>query len=192
MINAVIFDADGVVICREKYFSERAGLPFEKVNPFFEGVFQRCLVGRADLRIELAKNIKSWGWKGTLDDLLEFWFSGEKKTDDVIMQYVLNLKGKGFKVFLATNNEKYRVEYLLKELDLEKKFDKIYASGYMGYKKPDTTFFRYILNDQNMKPEEVLVWDDDIEHVVSARKLGIQAEIFTSIDYFEERMKKYF
>ncbi len=191
MITAIIFDADGVLIHREKYFSERSGLPLKTVTAFMKGIFQECLIGRADLKEELKKVVKEWEWKGTVDELLDFWFEGEKQMDEKMFQYARQLRKKGIKVFLATNNEKYRVEYLIKELKLNDLFDKVYASAHIGQMKPDVEFFQHILKEQKLQPNQVLFWDDDEENITGAKKAGLHAELFTNISEFEKKMKEY-
>jgi putative hydrolase of the HAD superfamily len=42
-------------------------------------------------------------------------------------------------------------------------------------RKPDAEVFKLILNENNLRPEETLFIDDSLQHVVGARKLGIQA-----------------
>lgn len=74
-----LFDADGVTLQGEGLFTDKAkekGLisSTEKTAPFFKGVFQDCLVGKADLKKELAKVIRDWAGKARLMKLLSFGF----------------------------------------------------------------------------------------------------------------------
>ena len=83
MIKIVIFDVDGVIINREKYFSEKLAERLnlnlkEEVLPFFTGPFQECLMGRKDLKVEIVPWLVKWGWVGTVDTFLDYWFEEEK------------------------------------------------------------------------------------------------------------------
>lgn len=191
MIKAVIFDLDDVIIFREAYFSKRLGLSEEKINKFFGEVFNDCLTGKADLKEELPKVMKDWGWEKSMEELLEFWFSGEKELDEKIIHYIHRLKDHGVKVYIGTNNEKHRINYLNETVGLEKIFHKVYGSYLVGYAKPDPAFYAHIINEQQLDKDEVLFWDDKEENVMSARNFGIHAEIFTTFDRFEEKMKEY-
>lgn len=191
MIKAVIFDLDDVLVFRTAYFSKRLGLSEEKINEFFGGIFQDCLTGKADLKKELPKVLKEWGWEKSMEELLEFWFAGEKELDEKMIHYIHTLKDKGIKVFIGTNNERHRLEYLEREIGLGNIFHKVYGSYLVGYAKPDPEFYAHIINEQNLKKEEVLFWDDKERNVISAKEYGIHGEVFTTFEDFQEKMKKY-
>lgn len=195
MIKAIIFDADGVIIRREKYFSERLeeeyGVPRQKSLEFFNGEFMECLIGKKDLKTVLPKYLKEWGWKKSLEELFEYWFAKEVKRDEELIDYISKLKKLGIKIFIGTNNEKHRTDYLGRHMGLNKFTDKIYASGYVGYAKPDYKFFQHIIDDQDLNKDEVLFWDDDEENVNSARAFGIHAHIYTNFKVFKKKMANY-
>lgn len=125
-IKAVIFDTDGMIIRSERYFSQRFSdefdIPMEKILPFFKNEFQLCLVGKADIKTELKKYIKEWGCKKSADDLLAYWFEYESKTDEKMLESIKVLRNNGIKCYLHTNNEKYRVQYLLDKVGLKNFF----------------------------------------------------------------------
>lgn len=195
MIRAIIFDADGVIIHGEKYFSERLqdeyGIPREKSLEFFNGEFLECLIGKKDLKIILPRYLKEWGWKKSLEELLEYWFAKEGKRDEELIAYINKLRKKGIKIFIGTNNERHRTDYLKEYMGFGKLADKVYASGYVGYAKPDYRFFEYIIKEQNLKKDEVLFWDDDEENVASAREFGLNAEIYIKFEEFEKQIDRY-
>ena len=194
MIKAVIFDTDGMVIHRDVYFSQRFsqefGVPIEKVLPFFNKDFQLCLVGKADLKKELAKYLNQWDWKKSVDDLLTFWFEHESNLDKKILESVKVLRNSGISCYLDTNNEKYRVQYLFENLELRRLFDGAFSSAELGFLKPQQEFWSTI-HEHLGKPNksEVLVWDDDEENVESAKKFGFHAEFYSGLEAYESRMK---
>jgi len=194
MIKTVIFDTDGMVVRREMYFSQRFsqefGVPVEKVLPFFKNEFQLCLVGKADLKHELTKYLSQWNWQKPVNDLLSFWFEHESNVDKKMLASVQALRKKGIHCYLSTNNEKYRVQYLLDTLDLRNFFDGAFSSAELGFLKPQREFWSTI-HERLGKPEksEVLVWDDDKENVESAKNFGFRSELYRDIDSYELRMK---
>jgi HAD superfamily hydrolase (TIGR01509 family) len=79
---------------------------------------------------------------------------------------------------LATNQEKYRLEYMRKEMGFEKIFDKIYSSNIIGFKKPEIQFYKYILNDLNKSPNDIIFYDDSQANIESAELIGITSYLY--------------
>ncbi|MDO8444265.1 MAG: hypothetical protein Q7S80_02065, partial [bacterium] len=144
-IKSIIFDIDGMVLAHEKIFSQRLAeklnVPVETFLLFFENEFQSCLVGKADLKEEIAKYLKIWKWPGSLDDLLKFWFDLEGTVDHSILESVRLLRSRGIKCYLCTNNEKYRVDHFQYFFKLDREFDRLFASSEIGFKKPQIEFW---------------------------------------------------
>jgi len=189
MIKATIFDADGMVIQAGERFSTRLvrefGISPDPVATFFKNEFQQCLIGEADLRDELTKRIVVWGWEGSVDDILAYWFSGESTTDNRIIEAIQKLRACGVRCYLGTNQEKYRTEYFKHEMGFATLFDGVFSSAYIGAKKPSQEFFGHILNAlQPINKEEVFFWDDTRENVDVARDFGFQSALYTSYDDF--------
>jgi len=193
----ILFDTDGIIIQRKTYFSQRFSdefdIPMEKVRPFFNQEFQLCLVGKADIKVELKKYIKEWGWEKTIDDFLVYWFECESDIDKRIIESVKILREKGVRCYLHTNNEKYRTEYLFEKLKLKNYFDGIFFSAKLGFKKPQQEFWFAIYNHLG-KPnkQEVFLLDDDEKNVLSAKKFGFQSEFYSSFNSYERQIKKLF
>ncbi len=196
MIKAIFFDLDGVVVSHAKIFSdylqEEYGIDKESQLEFFKGEFQDCLVGKADLKEEIIPYMQKWGWKGSVEDLLDYWFDVEAKTDERVLAMVQKLRERGIKCYLATNQEKYRTVYVANEMGLSKVFDGIFSSASVGYIKNNHKFFEIVLSEiGNPKPEEVMFWDDSIENVEIAKSLGIKAELYIGFEDFKEKMIAY-
>src|SRR6185437_357940 len=139
MIKAVIFDADGVLIQFSRFsdqLSEKYHIPSRKIQQFFDGPFKDCIFGKQDLKVAAQSFLKDWNWPGTIEDFLNAWFTSTKLSDEPLMDYIQELRRQGIKCFVGTNNEKYRLNYLLTELGFAKSFDKVYGSGQIGFKKP--------------------------------------------------------
>lgn len=184
MIKGVLFDIDGVVIePRSKFFSQRLAekqkLPLKIIMPFFENEYKLCLVGKADLLKVLPKYMAKWKWMGTTNELLKFWFESEKKLNKEVMVIVKKMKMRDIKVWLATDNERQRVDYLLKNIGLKHKFNGIFASYQIGVKKSDPKFFNKVIKTTGLKPKEIQYWDDDQKNIDIARRCGIDGRLFT-------------
>lgn len=170
-------------------FAKQYGVSEDKISPFFKNEFQQCLVGQADLKKELKKYAPEWGWHGTINELLDFWFSGEAEINEQIVKVIRDLKQKGINCYLATNNERYRTEYMVQKLEFEKIFAKIFSSAYIGLKKPQVEFYDYILNEIGFKKDEVMFWDDQAEELEDVKKQGYMIEKYTDFTSFRNKLK---
>ncbi len=196
MIKVILFDCDGLIIKHTKYFSQRLrdqkgiNTDADGEKSFFQNEFLRCETGKADLKQELSKRLETWGWKETVDDLMEFWFEGEAEIDEDMKNYIISLRKQGIKCFLSTNNEKYRTEYLANQVGLKNFLDGIYSSCYVGYLKPEAEFWREIYKDfPGLLKNEILTWDDQQSTVDSAKEFGINAEFYTDFSKFKKIME---
>ncbi len=196
MIKIILFDADGMIIKRDAYFSERFCNDFsvdpEKISFFFRREWYDIVTGKADLKDILKKYLTEWHWSGSVEDLLDYWFVSERHVDESIRDHIVQLKSSGIICCLATNQEKYRFNYITNTMEFGLLFDRLYASCNLGVKKPDPTYFDYIWKDLG-KPDKksILFWDDTKANVYSSREFGIQAEIYTTFDAYLDKMQQY-
>lgn len=144
-VKTFVFDADGVV-CVAGTFTQALerhhGIPKERLLPFFRGVFRECIIGARDLMDELKPRLSEWGWRGSPDEFLRFWFSQEHIICQDVMDCVCALRQRGHTCLLGTNQERYRTSYLRREMKLNDEFDGIYPSCELGSAKPSPEFFR--------------------------------------------------
>lgn len=170
-IQAIFFDADGVTIQPTEPFSgqyqKKHGVPSDAFHKsFFGGIFHECTIGKADLKDVLQPILFSeWKWEGTVETFLQEWFSSEHFPDEVVLAIIRELREKGIRCFLVTNNEKYRTAYVKKEMGFEKVFDKIYSSCDVGARKPSVEFFTYILQDIGASAEDVVYFDNEFKEI---------------------------
>lgn len=173
-----LFDIDGVLIRVHEPFSTRYEREINKpglMTTFFRGVFQECLVGKADLREEAAKRLRDWHWDGDVDSFLEHWFSAEAAISYETVDIIKDLRSRGKPVYLITNQEKYRSKYLTEKLDIDALADGFYSSSMLGVKKPDCAFYEEVLKRIGFDGEmsKVFYVDDDLKNVDAAKSMGI-------------------
>ena len=186
MIQAILFDADGVVIrgrpqMFSDHFAETHGLPISEVVPFFKNDMRLAFVDKADIKESLRLYLPKWHWIRSVDDFLEYWFREESPRDEDVIAYVDMLRASEIKCYIATDREKYWAKYLVEIVGLKNHFDGFMFSYDIGCEKHTAEYFQEVLKRLTLMPEEVMYWDDDPKNVAVASGLGIDARIFTDV-----------
>lgn len=172
-----------------RVLEQRYGITHEQTQPFYMGIFNDAMVGKADLREIIEPFLKEWGWPKTVDDFLNEWFEYEHVLDEEIIEYIQKLRAKGIHCYVATNQEKYRAQYMIDKMGFGKSFEKLFASAHLGMMKPDQMYYKKVMDDIGAKKDEVLFWDDREENIVGAKKFGIHAEVYENFETFKKTMK---
>lgn len=190
MIKAVILDMNGVLL-ESQPLSDRMkqtyGISPEKFIPVLKEIMPQIRKPKAPSIYSLFEpHFKKWNLNLKEKELLQFWFSGEKLVIK-LLDYVKNLKRKGLKILVLSNNFKERTTYYQKHfLEISPVVDKAYFSWKTGLIKPEPEAFRDILNENQLQPEECLYFDDSQTNVDSANFLGIHAFKYEGL----QKMKK--
>lgn len=61
--QVVLFDVDGVIVRSEPfgaYYQKTKGVSQEEMLPFYRGIFQECLIRKADLREVIIPWLPKW------------------------------------------------------------------------------------------------------------------------------------
>lgn len=187
MIKGIIFDLNGVFL-QSNLLSERMETKFGiKTDDFVSALKKVMEVARkpnAPDSYDLWKPyFKDWGLNLSKEEFFDFWFSGETLFPELV-DYVDELKEKRYKVFILSNNFRERTEYYRQHFpDLFEKFDGTYFSWETGFVKPQIEAFMNILQENNLKPEECIYFDDSEKNIEIAKdKVGIRSEIYKDLE----------
>lgn len=194
MITTILFDADGVLIIGERFVDHLTNdlhINSQVTEPFFKGKFKDCLVGKADLKEEIAPFLPRWGWTRSVDDFLTNWFKVEHHFNEELLSYIQKLRSKGIKCYVATNQEKYRSQYMKDYMKLKPLFDGFFASNEIGVCKPNIAFFQYIIDQLHIDKSQALFWDDTKGHVEAAAEFGLSAELYTTFEDCKTKTEHY-
>ena len=106
----------------------------------------------------------------------------EDNIDQTLLAIARQLRSRGIKVYLATDQEKYRTKYM-REVMFPDQLDGMFVSCELGYLKKQPEYFRLVLDKlPGIDPKDVLFFDDSQDKIDSARAAGINAEL-----YFDHR-----
>lgn len=194
MITTLLFDVDGVLLVGDPWNQDLAsayGITNEMLASFFKNAFPACLVGKADLKEELAVYLPRWGWSQTTEDFIDYWFCHHTRNEE-LLQAIQRLRQNGLKCYLATQQERYRTAYILHELGFAQLFDGIFSSADIGYMKSERHFFETVLRElADCQPGEALFCDDSAQNVATAQSAGLQAEIYRDVAGFLTTLRAY-
>ena len=182
--KAIIFDLGGVILNidykltiaefeklgvknADSFYSKKVQDPiFDKleagaISPkeFLEQLQKEC----DNASIELVEN----AWNAMLLDLPQSR-----------LNYIKTLKN-NYQIFLLSNTNAIHIRAFKNKIGEEKwkafssVFDKMYLSHEIRFRKPDKEAFQIILEENNLKPNEVFFIDDSPQHIETAKGLGI-------------------
>ncbi len=182
MYKAIIFDLNGVFIQSPKLsdrFLEQFGVAPEEFLPALKEVMAMARKPNAgDSFPYWEQYLNKWGVNLSEKEFFDFWFSAEKEVPEMI-NLAKELKNKGIKIFILSNNFSERANFYDKTFPFLKQIaDKIYYSWQTGFVKPNAEAYKLILSENNLNPEECAYFDDSEENIKIAGSLGIKALIF--------------
>jgi HAD superfamily hydrolase (TIGR01509 family) len=171
-----IFDMGGVLAYNTDVFPDVfgfLGITSEQFSNLAGKDMERFLNGEvttdefwSSFSIRYGKKVK--------EELFGKFFS--PRLDQGVMEIIKQLKNDS-RVVCGTNTFDPHYDYLLDHgyYDI---FDAVFASNKIGVSKPKPDFYRYILNDEGIKPEDALFVDDSEVNVSAAEKLQIKSVLF--------------
>jgi HAD superfamily hydrolase (TIGR01509 family) len=194
MIKAVIFDLNGVFLDSAPLsarFQRVFGVPVDSFLPALKEIMDEVRKPNAPAAFSLWKPyLEKWHVKLTEPEFFDFWFSGEHLVPEFV-DYAKSLREKGLKVFVLSNNFKERTTYYRQNLsEIFKDLDGAYFSWETGFVKPDSEAYKKILNDNGLKAEECLYFDDSDRNIEAARNLGIHAKKFEGFEDTKAEIEK--
>lgn len=196
--KAILYDYDGMLARGERFsdkYSAEFGIDSVIMNPFFTGAFHECLLGKADLKEELAKVVEEWKWRGTIDELLVYWFATGELVPEVF-DSIEKLKEQGVVVCLATNQEKYRITYLTRKHNFDIVFDEIFCCANLNAFKHSDEGLEKIFQILKVKhgiqdKKEIMYWDDRPGNVENLINAGFNGQLYKDFPAFKQTLSEY-
>ncbi|HVU65673.1 MAG TPA: HAD family hydrolase [Ktedonobacteraceae bacterium] len=187
MITTLLFDVDGVLLIGDPWNKDLASaynISEEMLRPFFRDAFPACLTGQADLKEALTTYLERWHWPLTVEDFLAYWFRHHTINSELLAA-IQQLRQQGIRCYLATQQERYRTDFIWHDLGFSHLFDGMFSSVSIGYMKSHPGFFETVVRElKGCAPAEILFWDDQELNVTTARNTGIRAELYRDFAHF--------
>ena len=185
-IDAIIFDLGGVILNIDYQLPVKAfrKLGIEDFSSHFSQATQSTLLddyetGRMSSE-EFIEAIRGFvRSETTVEQIVEAWNSILLDLPEQRL-FTIEKAAENHRIFLLSNTNDLHIEsfnnYLLNEFQLpslEPFFEQLYLSYEIGLRKPDPRIFEYVLQDAGLDPLHTLFIDDSIQHIQSAKELGI-------------------
>lgn len=152
----------------------------EKMDPYkqvgLNGQLEEGKISEEEYRREVCKKI---GREVTFEELQHCWLGYMKEIPERNLVTLRNLKKQGYRVILLSNTNPYVSAWVDGEAfsadghPIGDYFDAMYRSYEVKYMKPDENFFRYVLSQEQIMPEECLFIDDGPRNCCAASELGL-------------------
>ena len=180
MIKGIIFDIDGVLLdsmliwndLGARYLRSIGAIPEDGLN---EILFSMSMEQGADYLKEHYKLEESTEsiLKGIQDMLEDFYFNEveAKPGAEELMKY---LKDNNVIMTAATSSPRTHVEKALSRNSLLQYIEVIYTTGEIGISKHSPAIYDMAAEYMNLKPEEVLVFEDSLYALKTAKDAGYQ------------------
>jgi epoxide hydrolase-like predicted phosphatase len=107
-----------------------------------------------------------------------FWRSTAPGVHWMVVQKIRELKGRGLRLGLLTNNVKEFGEHWRTMFPLEELFEEVVDSSHVGMRKPERGIYELTCSRMGIEPGEAVFIDDNLDNVEAARAYGMEAVHF--------------
>lgn len=182
-INAIIFDLGGVLLNIDYHLTINA---FKKLGfTDFENTFSQFKQSNISDLYETGKITSVTFYEAIIKDKQISFEEFTKAWNALLLNFpqkrfeLLTKLGDNFNLYLCSNTNELHYNAFQKIVNqYEEDFDSLFVKAYYSHKielrKPNTSIFEFILGENKLVPNEVLFLDDSIQHIETAKGLGIK------------------
>lgn len=185
VIKNIVFDLGGVIMTLDPAEALRRfkALGLSDAERYLDAYTQSGIFGNLEEGKITAEDFRSklsslTGHELTFDECKHAWLGYRKDVPQRNLGLLKELRAKGYRLILLSNTNPFMMDWALssefdgKGSSLNDYFDALYLSYRLGIMKPAPDFFRQVLDNENILPEETLFVDDGPRNVEAAGKLG--------------------
>jgi putative hydrolase of the HAD superfamily len=194
MIKAIIIDFGRVISVQKppslfRRYEEDLGLEPDTINAimFDSQAWQDALVGKKTA-MEFWREIgPGLGlYSPAAIDAFRRRYHADEALNHGVVELLRRFHGR-HQIALLSNNPP-GLDQWLRDWGVSELFDLVFCSGDEGLVKPDPAAFEVVLERLKIKPEEAVFIDDTLEHVLTARRLGLHGVPFTTAEALAEQL----
>ena len=185
VIKNIVFDLGGVIMTLDPAEALRRfkALGLSDAERYLDSYTQSGIFGNLEEGKITAEDFRSklsslTGHELTFDECKHAWLGYRKDVPQRNLDLLKELRAKDYRLILLSNTNPFMMDWASssdfdgKGSSLNDYFDALYLSYRLGIMKPVPDFFRQVLDNENILPEETLFVDDGPRNVEAAGKLG--------------------
>lgn len=185
VIKNIVFDLGGVIMTLDPAEALRRfkALGLSDAERYLDAYTQSGIFGHLEEGKITAEDFRSklsslTGHELTFDECKHAWLGYRKDVPQRNLDLLKELRAKDYRLILLSNTNPFMMDWALssefdgKGSSLNDYFDALYLSYRLGIMKPAPDFFRQVLDNENILPEETFFVDDGPRNVEAAGKLG--------------------
>ncbi|MEO9821886.1 MAG: HAD-IA family hydrolase [Paracoccaceae bacterium] len=185
-VELVVWDFDGVLnanVVKGRFvwadrMKEDLGLDPKVFSAYLfgSGLMKDVVRGRKNLSDVVDTWLASQADAPTPDRFLDYWFEQDARPDPEVIGWMQAHTGRRV---IGTNNEALRAHYIETSMGFAERVDHVFASGRLGVAKPDPGFWSAVERWAKLRPDQILLVDDNAPNIAACQKRGWQGFHFT-------------
>ena len=195
LIKVIAFDFGGVTTGEHwgdriyKKISAFLGVPAEKIKELRNKYNEELKRGKMKETILFQEFLNESSKIVSLKEFENFYY-GLFTVNKMVLNLIKKLK-KNYKIIALSNVYKKSGEFQVKKFKLQKLFDGIILSGFVGFAKPDKEIYELLIKKAKTQPNEILFIDNAEKRLIPAQKFGINTILFQSVGQLKVDLKKF-
>lgn len=194
--KAILFDLGKVLIDFDHSIAVKRIRPFCRLdeksiyNLFFDSNLTDRFERGVILPFDFFKEVKNLlGANLSFEEFLPIW--NEIFTPNPKMLEIVESLKDNYNLYLVSNINELHFKYLKERFpEYFLYFKYIFLSYELGLRKPDSGIYKFIIDYLKLPAQNIIYTDDRLDLVEAAKKLGIDAFQFKSIDSLKEELIK--
>ncbi|MFS4417157.1 HAD family hydrolase [Maribacter sp. 2307ULW6-5] len=181
MIKNIIFDFGDIFINLDKQavYRDLAKYGHPALTPEMDTLAKTYEVGKISSP-DFIKELQRLVPKATAEEITQAWNSILLDFPESRLHFIEQLAAdKQYRLFLLSNTNDLHIDYVKKTMGLDRFqrfqacFEQFYLSHEIHLRKPNLDIYQFVLNENDLKPQESFFVDDTKENTDAAEGLGI-------------------